>query len=364
MGSPPPRSRALAALLLLSAAPGGAGDPAAADLAARQAKDPCACLGQGSVNKASLYTNYPTSQPGQYKDYSSVKWYGAFCAVWDIVPGTPWKDQCPDNADFSKPAKNWCQEPWCYVGPNCATGVNSDVFKGSTFNKYSYKACGAPDCYTGYANAATIPTSFPNSATGCPYDPTGGQTYKIFKSGNCQCSYHGQSLPSTIYNNYPSSNPGEHKNKGFVANYGTTCGAWDQSPETPWYNFCPLGSDWCHQDFNWCQAPWCYVGSGCSSGVASELFKGSTVVFYSYDTCRNTPDCYTNVATDNADWNNIPQGCPYQTTSTNQWYTAHLTCPSGFTGVLNSSNAFRARDVFFKVWLYISACMVTLASRE
>merc|ERR1712110_576156 len=102
---------------------------------------------------------------------------------------------------------------------------------------------------------------------------------------------HGQVLSSDIYMTYPSDNPGKFKNLATIKLYGTSCAAWDQIPQTPWIYDCPANADWCHQDYNWCQAPWCYVSSTCQTGVASAVFKGSTVAYYSYDTCLDTPNC-------------------------------------------------------------------------
>ena len=101
---------------------------------------------------------------------------------------------------------------------------------------------------------------------GCPYDPHGENTYMVYKQ-DCPCLYQGAALPSDLYTNYPTSNPGEYAGLTQIHLYGTTCAAWDQSPETPWFSSCPSGADWCSYDHNWCQAPWCYVSDSCSTGV-------------------------------------------------------------------------------------------------
>ena len=66
-------------------------------------------------------------------------------------------------------------------------------------------------------------------------------------------------------------------------------------PNTPWASSCPgnAGDHWCSKTYNWCQAPWCYVDQSCPGAQKSSVFDGSTTAYFSYDTCRETPDCYT-----------------------------------------------------------------------
>jgi hypothetical protein len=148
-------------------------------------------------------------------------------------------------------------------------------------------------------------------------------------------------LDTSLYTNYPNEDPagcvasstvtckkspGMYKNMASIQWYGTTCAAWDQMPATPWYSYCPANSEWCNYDFNWCQEPWCYVSSSCSSRVATSVFKGQTAVaYYSYATCLNTPDCYSNIAWE-ASPKNIPTGCPFDSQD-NKWQTSKL-CPA------------------------------------
>jgi len=69
------------------------------------------------------------------------------------------------------------------------------------------------------------------------------------------------------------------------------------------------------------------VSASCATGVATSVFKGSSVAFYSYDTCLTTPNCYTAIA-----WNATPfppTKCPFDS-SDNSWHTAKK-CPSGWT---------------------------------
>jgi len=270
----------------------------------------CACIYQGQRLSESLYNNYPSSEPGKYQNFSAINLYGTMCAAWDQMKDTPWYSYCTEGPWDGD--NNWCQNAWCYVGAGCATKVPSSVFAGSSTAFYSYETCGAPDCYT------------TKDGEGCPHDPTGMKTYMVHKGGDCACAYQGQVLATEIYTDYPLSDPGKHKDKAAISSYGTTCAAWDQSPDTPWYSYCPAESDFCKSDFNWCQAPWCYVSESCSTKVASSVFQGSPVAFYSYDTC-GAPDCYANAYDDNTC--NMPSACPFDTAT---WYTAG-SCSSGFT---------------------------------
>jgi len=209
----------------------------------------------------------------------------------------------------------------------------------------SYKACGhTADCYTNIAwNANYV---WP---TGCPYDPTGSRTYKVHKGSDCACTFQGKTLSADIYNNYPekdpagcegdscTKSPGMYASLDSIKYYGSTCGAWDQMPATPWHSYCPASSDWCNPDYNWCQQPWCYVDAKCATGVTSSVFKGSPVAFYSYNTCLNSPDCYTNVAWNDDFGTNAPAECPFDA-SDNNWYTAKL-CPNGFTSPASATPA-------------------------
>lgn len=312
-----------------------------ADYAARLEANPCACKFQGQRLDSDTVTNYPTSDPGMYENFSGIARYGTFCAAHDYMAGTPWKESYCSGEDFSIPAYNWCQAPWCYVDSSCPTAVASSVFAGSTTAYYSYATCAAADCYS---NGVVDKTDWSGEdvPSGCPYDPTGAGTYKIFKS-DCECLYHGEELSSSIYTNYPENEPGKYNTAEYldIQYYGSTCAAWDQAVGTPWYSYCPLGADWCHRDYNWCQAPWCYVSSSCSTKVPSSVFTGSTATFYSYDTCLTTPDCYTDIAfNENCELDNIPAECPFDNT-TNGWYTAHSPC-DGFSRFDCPDSTFRA----------------------
>lgn len=241
----------------------------------------------------------------------TVARYGTMCAAWDQVPDTPWASSCAIGSNWSSLDNNWCQLPWCYVDASCETAVSSGVFTGSTMH-YSYHACGAPDCYNDDG-------ADKSDSTKCPYDPDGEEDYMVH-STDCECLYQGGFLPDSLVSDYPSSDPGKWSSLTNIKIYGTTCGAWDQSPETPWVGSCPSGSDWCSADNNWCQVPWCYVSSDCASKVASGVFEGSGAAYYSYETCLGAPDCY---ATPKAD------ACPFDESDL-VWGTG-VTCPDGFT---------------------------------
>lgn len=200
---------------------------------------------QGHTLPSSIYTRYPTTQPGQYQSLAAISYYGTSCAAWDRVPDTPWKSYCPDTAAFNG-AKNWCSSVWCYVPESCTFGERSDVFKGSKTAFFSYEACGVNNCY-----ADTAYTK--KNQTGCPNDPTGTSSYKYHKApvsgANCTCTYEGVALSSAIYNSYPSSSPGKYQNHTAIKYYGHACASWDQMPGTPWYDSCPAnaGEMWCAQ---------------------------------------------------------------------------------------------------------------------
>jgi len=352
----------------------------------------CPCVFQGQTLPASIYDNYPnkkpanctpaasgctpgsvcgdtcTKWPGMYKNSPMTKYYGTNCAPWDQMPDTPWYSYCPMTSDWSNQDFNWCQQPWCYVdNTTCTEGVPSSVFAGSEVAYYSYLSCGhTADCYTNIAwNASYV---WPAN---CPYDPTSQSTYRVHKSGVCACMFQGAQMDAATYTNYPVKNPvgctvggspdcanwpGQYKDQEAIKLYGTTCASWDQMPGTPWFSYCPAGSLWCHYDWNWCTQPWCYVNETCSSGVASSVYKGSPVAFYSYDTCLSTPDCYTNVAWKNSTTRVLPAACPYDS-SDNGWYTAKA-CASGWEFPVTTTTTTAAK----KTGLTSSARVVELSA--
>eukprot|EP00931_Biecheleriopsis_adriatica_P063098 TRINITY_DN38169_c0_g2_i2.p1 TRINITY_DN38169_c0_g2~~TRINITY_DN38169_c0_g2_i2.p1 ORF type:complete len:346 (+),score=65.54 TRINITY_DN38169_c0_g2_i2:74-1111(+) len=291
---------------------------------------PCDCKFQGDELPVNLINNYPSSDPGKYNESKLVKIYGTTCAAWDAIVDTPWFSYCPGGSDFSDADYNWCQQPWCYVDKECPSAVPSSVFAGDasgTAAFYSYKSCGgAANCYTNVAWNKSY--KWPE---GCPYDPNGDKSYMAHKSGDCACSFHGQTLNSDIYNKYPDAEPGKYQNMSLIQYYGTSCMAWDQVPGTPWSSFCPADADWCNQDYNWCQLPWCYVGSSCKTSVPSSVFKGADVaVFFSYDTCLDTPDCYSDIAWGGLDaLEAAPKFCPFDVHDTGVQTAGQ--CPNGWT---------------------------------
>jgi len=321
----------------------------------------CPCAYQGVPIPSSIYSAFPdkepadcmegtqnpencTKYPGMHASLAGATIYGSTCAAWDQMPGTPWYSSnseryssCSGSRDWGHGNFNWCQQPWCYVDAGCADGVASSVYTGSSIAYYSYKSCGnAADCYTDIAGNASWVASdasdgmFPWEGVwpaGCPYDPTGGATYKVHKSGTCACAFQGQHIPASIYDNYPTATPGRYQNYPGIKFYGSTCASWDQVSGTPWKSSCPTNADWCHYDNNWCQEPWCYVQSSCATAVASSVFAGSAMATYSYDTCLSTPDCYTGTP-----WcapSSPPGNCPFDS-SHNDWYTAQQ-CAGGWT---------------------------------
>jgi hypothetical protein len=329
---------------------------------------------------------------------AAIKLYGTTCAAWDQMPDTPWYSLCEvtivqptrclfslgsscevtnGNAepDWSTNEKNWCQQPWCYVDSTC-TGdkVATSVFEGSPISYYSYQSCGgAANCYTGISGNSTF--EWP---TGCPYNPHGGtgaaRSFSVHESGSCACLYQGKKLDASVYTNYPDEkpagcvadstvtctrSPGMYANMASIKWYGTTCAAWDQMPGTPWFSSCPANSEWCNYDFNWCQQPWCYVSSSCNSMVATSVFEGQTVIAqYSYATCLNTPNCYTNISGVAAP-TNIPSGCPFDAKD-NFWQTAKL-CPAWLDKPVQSNHARVAAFTGFAMIVVLATSLIRLS---
>eukprot|EP00438_Fugacium_kawagutii_P022667 Skav224891 [mRNA] locus=scaffold1112:314860:321803:+ [translate_table: standard] len=272
--------------------------------------DVCTCIYQGLTLPEDLYINFPTAEPGRYSTLRNIAIYGTACAPWDTVPETPFAPFCPPGMDWSSESFNWCQLPWCYVSATCVTRLPSRAFDGSQA-WFSYDACGnTPDCYTDFANPK------------CPYDPYGTSTYSVHKGGDCACAYQGFELPFEVFNNFPLSSPGAYANLPHISVYGTTCAPWDQLPGTPWSAYCPPGLDWCHSQNNWCVLPWCFVNENCTSKRMSTTFEGSFATFYSYDTCKSSPDCYHDP---------FDVRCPFDSNDAS-WSTPQV-CEKGFTDV-------------------------------
>lgn len=231
-------------------------------------EDACPCLFQGSYLPDRWLAAYDPSA-----DQSNVSnitlgveapllyLYGTMCAAWDSMPGMPYEQDCLES-DRGSLDTNFCQAPWCYVSPDCATEAHvSQIFSGSEA-KYSYFSCGkAPNCKR-EANGAW--------GAGCPYDPAGDESYTVYKK-SCECVYAGQEVePYGVY--------------------GTTCAAWDTHADSP--NFvqdCSKAVDMCSRQSNYCQVPWCYVQNAtCDTAIPSKVTPG---MFYSYDTCLGGPNC-------------------------------------------------------------------------
>jgi len=214
---------------------------------------------------------------------------------------------------------------------------------------YSYDTChNTPDCYTDIAWKTPEELTVKPPPAACPYDSTDNGWYTAGQCANgwgvCPCTYQGLELPGdSVYLNFPNKEPedcvpaadgtvdpvtyksgtckkwpGMYQTAAVVKHYGTSCAPWDQMPGTPWHSYCPDASDWSHQDYNWCQQPWCYVSANCADRVPSATFKGSPAAYYSYLSCGATADCYTAVAwqkkADGTTPVDFPTGCPYDPT--------------------------------------------------
>lgn len=264
----------MALLVALALAAAGRAVPVSGD---------CECIYAGQELPSSVYSGTA------YADYKAIKVYGTTCAPWDYIPDTPWKHECPIAFDFSG-NNTWCQIPWCYVDSSCSSALETHVFDGQSLY-FSYETCGGINCF--------YDPKDPN----CPWDPYDDDNYKIHHRDQCACLFSGDALVPDVYTNTPYSDL-EH-----VHIYGSNCAAWDAMPGTPYSSSCS-GANWCREDKNWCQVPWCYVPTGCPSARITSLFSASGFIFYSYDTCRKAPDCYTH-SDDQSTWHLMSQRCPY-----------------------------------------------------
>jgi len=95
-------------------------------------------------------------------------------------------------------------------------------------------------------------------------------------------------------------------------------------PGTPWYDGSCKGVTDFSGSKNWCQIPWCYVSSTCSSKVASSVFAGSTTAYYSYAACGNMPkNCYSFPSS---------TGCPVDPLQEKDYKIDKKTCPCLYNG--------------------------------
>lgn len=242
--------------------------------------DPCECLYAEHGLPEEVWKS------GQYENLSMISQYGATCAGWDSVPGTPWySDYCNASAgkNYCHKDDSWCAAAWCYVSKSCPTWTATTVFKdvdaAPADMGYSYQKCGAPDCYAD------------TNAEGCPYDWDGTC---------CQCKY--KELPEAFWKD------GQYENLAMISGYGTACLGWDSVPGTPWFTgYCDTsaGKDYCSSDASWCNDPWCYVDKDtCNSWIGSSVFSDGQVapdnLGYSYALC-GSPNCYGSFGED----------CPY-----------------------------------------------------
>jgi hypothetical protein len=233
--------------------------------------DPCECLYAEHGLPEEIWKG------GQYENLPMISQYGATCAGWDSVPGTPWySGYCDASAgkNYCHKDDSWCAAAWCYVSKKCptwtATSVFADVATAPENMGYSYQKCGAPDCYTDI------------SAKGCPYDWDGTC---------CQCKY--KELPEAFWKG------GKYEDLAMISGYGTACLGWDSVPSTPWFtDYCDTsaGKDYCSSADSWCNDPWCYVDKDtCNSWVGTQVFAdvagAPADLGYSYELC-GSPDCF------------------------------------------------------------------------
>eukprot|EP00930_Biecheleria_cincta_P084935 TRINITY_DN74363_c0_g1_i1.p1 TRINITY_DN74363_c0_g1~~TRINITY_DN74363_c0_g1_i1.p1 ORF type:complete len:1440 (+),score=129.66 TRINITY_DN74363_c0_g1_i1:64-4383(+) len=145
--------------------------------------------------------------------------YGTSCETWD-------NDAC----DFLYPTLDmgpFCCKPWCYVDPNtCEDAWVSIIAPGLHFS-YSGACSASPEA---------SPCAWKAPA---PCDCINVDTAPQWSSANIT---------------------------SFGAGYGSTCKTWDYT--------------WCSELYPldvidyWCCASWCWVGSTCPSGIASQVWPG------------------------------------------------------------------------------------------
>ncbi|CAE7940066.1 unnamed protein product, partial [Symbiodinium necroappetens] len=156
----------------------------------------CECLFHGRELPPTLFQDFPMLDPGKFASLPHVSVYGTSCAAWDQIPGTPWAQYCPSDADWCHSQNNWCQLPWCYVAEECPTRMDGKVFEGA-MTYFSYDTClSTPQCYQDPFDEA------------CPFDMTdsGWSTPASCSMGwsdVCSCAYQGSTLPEGLYLNYP-----------------------------------------------------------------------------------------------------------------------------------------------------------------
>lgn len=225
--------------------------------------------------------------------YPTARLYGTTCAAWDMVPGTPWHAGSCASADnpggWCNQSSNWCQIPWCYVDSATCDEESYDTDVFTTLDlKYSYAACGNPNCYGDAWSDAN-----------CPWNSDRGCKEAADTSGDCDCLYKGTTLPDSLINDSSTT-----YDVDYTSYYGTTCAAWDTIPSTPFhdgYCNCDLNNDsFCNATRvdgygincgNWCHNQWCYVSSDCGTKASTTVFAPATL-YYSYYACGD-PNCYS-----------------------------------------------------------------------
>lgn len=118
----------------------------------------CPCVYATGTLSDDEIEGYPLDEPGKYKDFKAIEYYGVTCAAWDQKKDhNPHLEYCPVGSDWCSSAHNFCQAPWCYVLETCSVAKSlSSIFNGSVAGTnalyYSYETCGAPDCHTNFEN--------------------------------------------------------------------------------------------------------------------------------------------------------------------------------------------------------------------
>lgn len=71
----------------------------------------CGCKFNGGLLNSTIYTSYPSTDPGKHANLRTVKLYGTSCAAWDSIPDTPWVDSCnKTSVDMCSKGGNWYAE--------------------------------------------------------------------------------------------------------------------------------------------------------------------------------------------------------------------------------------------------------------
>ena len=80
--------------------------------------------------------------------------YGSFCSTWDAE-----LEYCLEGGEYF--GEDWCTAPWCYVGADCITALDTVVFDETEYAgtlKWSLSTCAATEEKSAmlYASVAMI----------------------------------------------------------------------------------------------------------------------------------------------------------------------------------------------------------------